>query len=451
MSTRRTFIRNAAFTTAVLTSGLSTFAKSKPVAKRKVIIIGAGIAGLGAAYHLKKNGHEVTVLESRNRLGGRIISHKITNDLVIELGAEWVGASHQRIQALCSEFNLPLLNNQFESNLIYKGKYQPAGSWDYSQRWKKTFNEIVEKYPKLSPDTLAKLDNMDWWRYLKNQGCTADDLIIRELLDSTDFGEGIRHVSALSALSEYAESSPNNEMDYKIQGGNSRLIEALANAVGKEHIHLYHSVTHIDQNNQVVVRCSNGKQFTADKIICTIPTFAMSQIQWSPSLPYEKMDAINALQYARINKHAIVFGKRFWKKENFDLVTDELPHYFYHATKNQEQEQGALISYSIGEKAAAFAQQSHKKNAEIILDTLSPHFGNIHHLVRQQANYYWGDDPLSQGAYAMYGVGQWTKLRPILAAPHLHTHFAGEHIADWQGFMEGALETGEAVAEEIIG
>ncbi len=70
--------------------------------------------------------------------------------------------------------------------------------------------------------------------------------------------------------------------------------------------------------------------------------------------------------------------------------------------------------------------------------------------IEKQTNYYWGEDEYSKGAYAIYGKGQWFGLRPILTKPYLHTHFAGEHLADWQGFMEGAINTGEDAAAAIL-
>jgi len=65
---------------------------------------------------------------------------------------------------------------------------------------------------------------------------------------------------------------------------------------------------------------------------------------------------------------------------------------------------------------------------------------------RKEVNYFWGNDEYSHGAYALYGRGQWFRVMPILKRSHIHTHFAGEHLADWQGFMEGAINTGEEAA-----
>src|SRR5690606_36298721 len=113
-----------------------------------------------------------------------------------------------------------------------RGKYYPKGEWDYSPGWKNKFRQLIDGYGKMSDADKILLDQKDWWRYLVNNGCEGKDLDIRELFDSTDFGETIRQVSAFAALAEYAESSEKNEMDYKIKGGNSMLAKKMAEAIG---------------------------------------------------------------------------------------------------------------------------------------------------------------------------------------------------------------------------
>lgn len=451
MTSRRNFVKQSALLSAGLLVGQHAGATTVFSKKPSVICMGAGLAGLSAAYALKQKGYNVTVVESRDRIGGRVFSHQMSDQLVIELGGEWVGNSHTRIRELCSQFKLDLVNNQMDTHLIYKNEYRQAGNWGFGEAWNKKWEQILKNYAHLNERDKKELDQYDWWRYLVNNGCDGKDLEIRELLDSTDFGESIRQVSAFAALAEYAESSEKNEMDLKIKGGNQQLAIKLADAIGREHILLSHAVTHVQQTNKVIITCSNGKHFTADKLICTLPTFALAKINWSPGLPPEQLQAINALQYARINKHAVLFEQRFWKEEAFDMVTDQLPHYFYHATKGQEGPGGVLISYSIGDKAAVIANQSDELNAQMISRTLQPCVKDAASLVRKQVNYYWGNDAISKGAYALYGPGQWFSLRPVLSRPFMHTHFAGEHLADWQGFMEGAINTGEDAALKIMG
>lgn len=451
-TSRREFLRQSALFTGASLISTHSFGSIYIGKQARVIVIGAGFAGLAAAYALKQKNVDVTVLESRNRIGGRVFSHTIDpkENLVVELGAEWVGNSHERVRTLCDQFKIPLLNNQFDTSLIYQNQYAKANAWDFSDNWKTKMKTLLEGYKTLDEKQKIELDSIDWWRYLVNNGCEGKDLVIRELLDSTDFGESIRHVSAYIALATFADSSEKNEMDLKMQGGNTMLARKFAEGIGTAHILTGHAVKRIEQKDSVKVICENGKTFEADKIICAIPTFAIRNIQWEPGLPPEKVQAINELQYARINKNAILFKKRFWNDESFDLITDQTPHYFYHATKNQPSQKGVLISYTIGEKAELIAAQNDAWRKEMLGQTLNPYFPKAKKLIDSQANYYWGTDKISQGAYAMYGLNQWFTTRLALQKTFLHTSFAGEHLADWQGFMEGAVVTGEMAAAEIM-
>lgn len=451
MTTRRSFIRQGLLAAGGLMIPSSSFANFILSGKKKVIVIGAGFSGLAAANKLNQRNFDVTVLESQNRIGGRVFSHQMNDNLVVELGAEWVGNSHNRILELCNELKLDLSENQMDTHLLYKGVYSPARQWDFSKNWKLKMESLLENYRHLNDKDKLILDKMDWWRYLVNNGCKDRDLDLRELMDSTDFGESIRKVSANAALSEYVENTGDtqNQMDKKIIGGNTMLAQRLSEKLGKEKILLNHAVTRIEQGDKVKVYCANGKVFEADKVICTLPTFALKNIDWKPGLPENKIEALNELQYARINKHAMLFDNRFWKSENFDMVTDQLPHYFYHATQGQSGSSGVLISYSIGDKAAVIANQNDMTNFKSVQETLQPVFGDVKSHLKQQGNYYWGNDQRSHGSYAIYGPGQWFRVRPVLKEPFMHTHFAGEHLADWQGFMEGAIVSGEEAAGEF--
>jgi len=455
MPTRRDFLKTTALAAAgaiILPSSFNIKAK----VKSKVIILGAGFAGLAAANKLHENGFDVTILEARNRIGGRVFSFEIDKKekLVIELGAEWVGDSHTRIKEYCKEFGLVLENNQFDSHLIFAGKYFPKGKWDFSTKWKDTFNKIKNDYKSYTDEDKKKLDKTDWWRFLMNNDISERDMQIKELFDSTDFGESIRAVSAYEALAEYAESSERNEMDYKIKGGNSMLAAKFAAKIGLNNIKLQHKVIQINQaDGGVSVVCENGTGFSGEQLICAIPTYSVSQINWRPALPDEYIAAINALQYARISKHAVLFNERFWGDESFDMVTDTYGHYYYHATKNQKSPsgKGVLTSYTIGDKADVISRQNDEFKTRLITDSLNPAFGDIGDKIEKHVNYYWGSDIYSYGAYALYGKGQWYTLMPVLKQRFMSTHFAGEHLADWQGFMEGAINSGEEAAGVIIG
>ena len=449
---RRDFIKTTgtAMAGAVLLSNIS-FGSQR---SKNVVIIGAGISGLAAAYKLKQAGVNVTLIEARNRIGGRIFTHKFADDnLTCELGAEWVGKSHNRLIELCNEFKLELQNHQFETHLIFNGQHSKSGSWDFSAGWKQKYENLLNHFNSLPDGSEEKnnYDKLDWWRFLVNNGISNKDLELKELLDSTDFGETIRQVSAYAGIAEYAESSEKNEMDFHIKGGNSQIIFKLAEAVGNENIILKTKVEKVEQkNNGAIVYCDNGNKYEVDNVICTVPVYSLLKINWQPALPKDYTDALNQLQYARIIKTSVLFSERFWKDESLDMITDTLPHYFFHSTKNQEGNKGILTSYAVGDRAYVLSKMNEQKKINEICKALKPAFGDVEKYAQHAVNYYWGADAYTQGAYAIYNKHQWLDVRETLNKNVGPVYFAGEHLADWQGFMEGAINSGEDAADKIL-
>ena len=460
MSSRRQFIKDASLVTGGLLLSTSAFANIFSPRKQKVIIIGAGFAGLIAAYKLHLRNIDFVILESRGRVGGRVFSHVMGPDrLVVELGAEWVGNDHDVLIKLCEDLRLPLENNQFNSRAIINGKFYDDLKKIESRNWETTYKQLLDDYNKLvdkSPEKIAidtKLDNIDWYRYLVDNGCKGMDLQLRDLLDSTDFGESIRQVSAYAAISEYASTSDKsmNQMDQKIKGGNMELAKKLASFFEDKILTRKHVVTIEQTMDDVKVYCADGSTFVGDKLICTAPAFAVTQIDWKPGLPDVVYDGLKSLQYSRINKNAVLFNERIWEDEAFDMITDMPGHYFYHATKFQKGRTGVLTCYTIGDKAQVMANENTEVRNDIIARSLAPRFPCAKQHMIDQTIYYWGDDKYSRGAYAVYGKGQWLKIWPELCKPFMNTLFAGEHLSEfWSGFMEGALETGIAAAEAIV-
>ena len=462
-NSRRDFLKTLGATTAGLVLAPAVFTQRR---RKKCVVIGAGFAGLAAAYKLKTAGWDVTVLEARDRIGGRVFSHKFPGtDLICELGAEWVGESHERIKALCNDFKIPLQKHQFEDHLLRDGRHFGPGQWGFSAKAQQAFEKLIAGYEKLTPLAKTRVDKYDWWTYLEKIGFSNDDLLLRDLMDSTDFGESIRHVSAFAALAEYAESSPNNEMDYKMTGGNSRLAEEFARRIGKENIELNYKVSGITQSVRgASVRVylpgtpsSDGTLVSSgmitiptDAVVCTVPLNSLLKIKFDPPLPPAQRDAAERLTYARICKNSVLYNERFWKSENFSMVSDVTSHYYFHSTQSQPGRQGILTSYAIGEKADILASQSDQRRMRIITNDLVDFDDDAPKLARGIASYAWQRDEFTDGAYALYKPGQWFGIRPILARSHGKVLFAGEHIADWQGFMEGAIETGEAAAAKLI-
>jgi len=417
------------------------------------VIIGAGLSGLSAANALKDAGWIVTILEARERVGGRVLSFSFKENpkLVCEQGGEWVGESHERMKALCHDFRIPLKDHRFEASLMRDGLVSRPGQWDFSAQAKAAWEEFKKKYHTYKDRDRRRLDQYDWWTWLEEIGFTQDDLLLRDLQDSTDFGETIRMVSAYTAATEYFESSPANEMDYKMEGGNSTLVHSLAAKIGDNNIHRGVPVQRITQRGGRVTVTAGGKDFSADACVCSVPARTLDQIVFDPPLPAVQRMAAEKLQYARIIKNSVLFRERFWGAEDFSLVSDVTSHYYFHSTKDQPGKEGILCSYAIGEKADVLASQSAPRRREIITRDLLPLNPRATDLALNIQSYAWQRDAYTHGGYAFYRPGQWFTLRPVLQRPHGKVLFAGEHLADWQGFMEGAVVTGELAAKALAG
>jgi monoamine oxidase len=445
---RRDFLKGAAVAAVGAPLILSPYVQRRSYS---CIVIGAGLSGLAAAYALKD--WNVTVLEARPRIGGRVLSFnfKENSELVCELGGEWVGASHTRMQALCHDFGIPLKDHRFEASLMQDGVVKRPGQWDFSPTAKAAFEKFRKTYEHYTDRDRLRLDQYDWWTWLKEIGFTEEDLLLRDLQDSTDFGETIRMISAYAAAAEYFESSPANEMDFKMEGGNSRLVNALASQLPGTSILHGMAVEKITQRGGRITVTAGGRDFSADACICTVPARVLNKIVFDPPLPAAHRAAADKLQYARIVKNQILFKERFWGAEDFSLVSDVTSHYYFHSTQNQPGKQGILCSYAVGEKADVLASQSSGRRSEIITRDLVPLDRKAPELALNIQSMPWQRDAYTQGAYAFYRPGQWFTVRPILQQPHGKVLFAGEHLAEWQGFMEGAVVTGEAAAVALKG
>ena len=425
------------------------------------VVIGAGLAGLAAAYSLKKRGWQVTVLEASHRVGGRVYSYRFKEapNLVCELGGEWIGAGHHAIRRLCRELKLPLQRHQYSFSFwdgAKRSKTFRPGQWPFSRHSKKKFDAFASKFEHYSEPELRDLDQFDWWTRLRMVDFTQEELIRRDLMDSTDYGESIRLCSAYLAATDYLVGKKTDDMDFKIRGGNSRLVDALVHRIGAQSVITDAKVRAIRQHSTWVGVYTIERKFKADFCICTVPAHCLNKIIWEPALSQEQRNAAEQLQYARITKTAVLYDKRFWpsrKGSGFSVFTTRVSDFCFDSTYLQRGAHGILCSYAIGDKAddLAYERDETKVMQWITKDVVSA--VNLQEDVvvtpigiKRQP---WQTQEWIGGAYAFYRPGQWFTIRPILQRPHVRVLFAGEHLADDQGFMEGAVRTGEAAANSL--
>jgi monoamine oxidase len=452
---RRSFLANA----ALVAAGLPLYAGPVRTATRShsCIVVGAGFAGLTAAYRLAAAGWKVTVLEARNRIGGRVWSYRFPQapELVCEMGGEWIGKDHKKIRALARELSVTLEPHAYRVWLLQSGQMHAPNSWNFSSQSRAAWKQFLADYKRYSEQDKRRLDQYDWWTWLGKIGFNGNDRRIHELIDSTDYGESIRQVSAYVAAEEYVDTdytNPNNtdEMDWHVLGGNSKLVQALAARLAPGALHLSSPVVSITQRAGIVTVATAKDKFTADACVFTAPASVLQSIQFEPALSQARALAADELEYSRIIKTQLLFNRRFWPAEDFSLISDETAHQYFHTTEGQPGPRGILCSYSVGDKADVLAAQSQSERQAQLVRDLTAVSRDAPKALITSVDQPWQDDPWVHGAYAIYRPGQWFRIRPLLQRPHGKVLFAGEHLADWQGFMEGAVDTGEIAARHLL-
>src|SRR5579862_6092714 len=412
--TRRAFIANA----AMAACGLSIRAQSRAAKPtHSCIVVGAGFAGLTAAYRLTAAGWKVTVLEARNRTGGRAWSYRFQQapELVCEMGGEWIGKDHPRILALAKELNVALEPHAFRVWLLQHEQLQAPGNWDFSAESRSAWKRFMDKYRKTTEQEKRRLDDYDWWTWLGKIGITENDRRIREIMDSTDYGESIRQVSAFVAADEYVDTdyiNPNStdEMDFHVRGGNSALIDAIAARLAPGSLHLNSPVTSITQRAGRVTVATASDKFTADACIFAAPASVMNSVQFDPPLSAGKTLAADELEYGRIIKTQMLFDRRFWPSEDFSLMSDETSHQYFHSTQGQPGSSGILCSYSVGDKADVLASQTKADRQAQLMRDLKAVSPDAAAALIDTFDQPWQDDPWVHGAYAVYRPGQWFRV-----------------------------------------
>ncbi len=418
--------------------------------KYDVIILGAGISGLSAAYTLKKKKPElkIAILEARDRTGGRIFSFNLGYRLVGEYGAEWIGRTHKNIRGFCKDLGIKLEKHEFnEYPFLQKRKHIPDPTLLSALQKMET---ILHRWRTIRGKNFQALDHISLRKFIAAD-CTKAEIKILNELYAGEYGKDIRYVSAVRAVADHLTGGKNSHMDFHIRGGNTKLISALAKYIGLNKIFLNKKVEKIIQNKRdVTVTCHDGSIWSAKKIICTLPITSINKTHFKPSMSSEMRTTGRQLKYGEIIKIFLVFPKRFWGAEDYSQLSAGVTQYVFHATQGQPGPAGALCIYATGRRAEQLARMSMKQIWNTLKNNLPSYIETSGIQPLAMFRHSWVHDPFVKGAYAVYHPDEWSEVQKYYGRPYNHIHFAGEHLASMQGFMEGAATTGINSAKNII-
>lgn len=449
-----------------------------PHPRKKVVIIGAGMAGLVAAYELSRQGHDPIILEAQNRVGGRIHTLRdFAPGLYAEAGAMRIPRAHHLTLEYCEKFGLELrpfvMGNP--SGLVFIGgermTMQEATEsperlpFDLAEHEKG--RDINDLWEEAIADLRKKVEE-DWdagWEYIVSE---YDEYSLREFLEMKGFSEG---GIELFGVMNFVEAELNNAVVEQLRedlgkayidmqeivGGMDRLPDAFYRELS-DRVRFGTEVYALDQNEDSVTvyfKTESGRfSESGDFAICTLPFSVLRTVESIVPFSHEKRKAIRQLNYSASTKILFQVNRRLWEERDGiyggATVTDLPIRRINYPTPNEGNSRGVLLaSYTWGQDALQWGAMDEETRLEEALDDVSAIHPGIREVYEVGASHAWYGDRWARGAFALFAPQQNTMLHDAIVQPEGRIYFAGEHCSLYHAWIQGSLESGIRAAQQI--
>jgi monoamine oxidase len=440
-----------------------------------VIVVGAGMAGLVAARDLLAANVSVLVLEARNRVGGRLLNHTLTNGSVVELGGQWVGPTQDRVLSLAEELGLGLFPTFIEGEHFlamdgavkrYVGEdlaLPKDSSTDVEEAWEH-LQQMADEVPLEEP---WSAENAGTW-----DAQTLDSWLVANTKTETALGYWRTMVPALFSA-EAAEMSLLHFLFYcrsggtldrlvathggaqesRLEGGSQELASQLADRLG-DTVQLGAPVTAIRQDSRSVEVTHDGGIVKANRVIVALPPTLAGRIRYSPALPPLRDQLTQQVPMGYVIKLQVAYHEPFWRAEGLSgsvfSLDDEVSVIFDNSPPDLGC--GVLLGFLEGRHAHRVGKLPPEERKELVLSVLAKFFGPRAAEPDEYVEKDWAAEEWSRGCYGgRFGTGVWTGYGEALRQPVGRIHWAGTETAEvWNGYMDGAVRSGERAAREVL-
>jgi monoamine oxidase len=484
---RRDFLRAAG-----VAAGAAALAGRVPLANAatapRITIVGAGLAGLSAAYTLRQAGYLADVYEAADRVGGRCwtLRGAFNDGQIVEHGGELIDQGHTAIRQLAQSLGLTLDNLlQAEKNGAEPLYYFDAGPYTYAQA-SADFNAVYQKlhrdvseasYPTLFDNytprgwELDHLSIIDWINKSVPGGTGSKFGQLLDVAYNIEYGGESSQQSSLNLLYLLGYSGqgqlrifgPSNEK-YHVRGGNDQIVTGLAQALAPGQIRLGHELVAIrlNANGSYGLTFKKGRtsvSVTADHVVLALPfSILRASVDYRDAgFSTLKKTAIKQQGIGTNAKLHLQFTRRHWESLNCNGETFADTGYqnTWDVSRAQPGASGLLVNYTGGNVGAGLTGSATTR-AAAFLQQIEPVLPGLSATWNGKASLdHWTSYPWTKGSYSYWKVGQYTQFAGIEGrpeGPNGTCHFCGEHTSiDFQGYLNGAVETGQRAAGEILG
>lgn len=439
-----------------------------------VVVVGAGLSGLSAARALADAGREVVVLEARDRVGGRLLNATLGDGVTVDLGGQWVGSDHVRVQRLAAELGVEIFPQHGAGrNLLdvggkrrrYRGtipRLGPRVLWDVfvARRRIDSMARAVGAEEPWAAERAAELDaeTLAAWCERNVRTEVARELI--GLAGRTVWGTGPEEISLLHALFYVAAAGSFDKLidtdggaqQDRLDGGAQLLPLGLAASLG-DRVRLGAPVRGISQSDAGVRVVADGVEVEVERAIVAVPAAIAARIEFDP-MPPGLPELAERLRPGALTKCMALYEEPFWRAGGLsgESVADAGPVTLTFDSSPRDGSAGVLLGFVGGPEARELAAMPPAERRAAVLACFETLYGPRASRPLDYTEQAWAEEEWSGGGpTSNFGPGGWTECGPALREPTGRVHWAGTETATvWSGYMEGALQAGERVAAEVV-